>query len=77
MSVPPEFTLRSPSSAIADLIMEKVKEGSTLTHSQTMAMTSDQQMDPTVVDQWAHMLNARQRAIDASEQKDGSRGKLT
>ena len=57
--------------------MEKVKEGSTLTHSQTMAMTSDQQMDPTVVDQWAHMLNARQRAIDASEQKDGSRGKLT
>ena len=57
--------------------MEKVKEGSTFTHSQTMAMTSDQQMDPAVVDQWAHMLNARQRAIDASEQKDGSLGELT
>ena len=49
--------------------MEKVKEGSTFTHSQTMAMTSDQQMDAAVVDQWANMLNARQRAIESSRRR--------
>ena len=34
-----------------------------------MAMTSDQQMDPAVVDQWADMLNARQRAIESSSRR--------